>query len=88
MRRLRFGLLGALCLTATLAGAQPPPAAPSAAKVAEPSPGDKCLAEIGQWQSYAAGLKASRDALEQDVATLRAQLTAAQAALAKATPKP
>jgi Skp family chaperone for outer membrane proteins len=85
MRR-PLGLL--LCLLATGAAAQSPPAAPTAAKVSEPSPGDKCLADLPQWQTYAANLKLTRDQLEQDVATLRTQLAAAQAALAKATPKP
>lgn len=68
--RARLIVITLLTLTATMAGAQAPktPAAPAA-----PSPGDKCLADLPQWQTYAANLKASRDALEQDIATLRAR---------------
>jgi hypothetical protein len=81
----RLGLILGVVLFGGVAVAQE---APKASPVKEPSPGEKCLADLPQWQTYATNLKLSRDQLEQDVATLRVQLAAAQAALAKATPKP
>lgn len=77
----RLLLIVTLLSVATLAGAQGPPAPP--AKSTEPSPGDKCLADLPIWQAYASNLKASRDTLEQDLATVRTQLAAAQAKLAE-----
>ena len=88
----RVVLIAVLILTATLAGAQAPKAP------AAPSPGDKCLGDLPQWQTYAGSLKSSRDATEQDAAAwktraeaLQVQLAASQkrvAELEKTAPKP
>lgn len=79
----RTVLLALLTLPATLAGAQTP--------VGARSPGDQCLADQPQWQTYAGMLKASRDATEQDIAAWRARAEALQrrvTELEKAAAKP
>jgi Skp family chaperone for outer membrane proteins len=47
------------------------------------SPGDKCLADLPQWQTYSAALKNSRDGLEQEVAMLRARVADLEKKLAE-----
>jgi Skp family chaperone for outer membrane proteins len=60
-----------------------PPAKSAPAASVEPAPGDKCLLDLPQWQQYANTLKASRDDLEQQLATLRAEVARLKAAADK-----
>jgi hypothetical protein len=66
---MRRGLITiGLLLTATLAGAQAPPAQ---------TPGDKCLAELPQWQAHAQHLKSALDVAAPEAALWKARREAA-----------
>jgi protein involved in polysaccharide export with SLBB domain len=49
------------------------------------SPGDQCLVDLPQWQNYAGTLKTSRDAVEQDAASWKAQAAALRAEVERLT---
>jgi Skp family chaperone for outer membrane proteins len=85
---MRRGLWLGLLLTLTGSAAAQPAPAPAPPAAAAPSPGDKCLADLPQWQSYSATLKDARDDLERKLATANAENAALRTQLAEAKKKP
>jgi len=86
MRRSLLAL-GLVTLAVTASAQQAPAPAPSAAPAPAPSAGDKCLSDLPQWQQFATMLKSSRDDLETQLATIKAENASLKAQLEAAKKK-